>query len=317
MVEIAKRTNQGVMPKRPHVLMLFLDGVGIGRKDPTTNPFFFEKLYTLSNLLHDDIPHKKDSQRFYSDVSLVPLNATLGVRGLPQSGTGQTALFTGKNAARIINKHFGPYPYSSLRPIIERYNIFHRLSTIGRSVYFANAYPQKYFEHLKLNQSRQTVTSMSWKMAGFELNDSRSLDNGQGISADITNEGWAKLGYPKITVITPQQAGQNFVDLTNEYDFVLFEYFLTDRAGHSQSMNEAVIVLKKFDDFLSGILNSFDDRSMLLLITSDHGNIEDLSTKSHTRNPVPLIALGAYHQRFVKDLTSLIHVTPRILHLYQ
>ncbi len=48
----------------------------------------------------------------------------LGVEGLPQSGTGQTSIFCGVNASKIVGKHFGPYPYSTLIPIIKEKNIF-------------------------------------------------------------------------------------------------------------------------------------------------------------------------------------------------
>ncbi|NJM98905.1 MAG: hypothetical protein HC800_18680 [Phormidesmis sp. RL_2_1] len=51
-----------------------------------------------------------------------------------------------------------------------------------------------------------------------------------------------------------------------------------------------------------------------LLVTSDHGNVEDLSTKRHTLNRVPLLAIGPHAAEFasVKDLSG---ITPQLISL--
>ena len=301
--------------KSPHVLMLFLDGVGIGAKDPAKNPFFAAKMLSLKTLLGGVMPHSRNSFYGSSIASLRPLNATLGVGGLPQSGTGQTALLTGRNAARIIGKHFGPYPYSTLRPILSGENIFRRVQSIGKVPFFANAYPRQYFEYIESHKSRRSAMTMSWISSGYNLNDSRSLGEGRALSADITNERWNKLGFPHVSVISPQEAGRRLIELTIRNDFVLYEYYLTDHAGHKQSMAEAVNILETIDELIQGILDAFDHHSMTFILTSDHGNMEDLSTKSHTRNPVPLLVVGKGHRDTCANARNLTHVVPAILKL--
>ena len=305
------------MMQAPHILMLFLDGVGIGKKDSTCNPFFIARMETLRSLLGGKMPHIRDSYRSSATLSLVPLNATLGVRGLPQSGTGQTSLLTGINASRMIGKHFGPYPYSSLRPIISERNIFRQLHLAGRSVFCANAFPRQFFEHLDSQKTHTTAIAMAWLMAGFELNNHQALFDGHALSSDITNERWHALGYPDLPTVTPREAGKRLAGFAGNYDFVFYEYFFTDHAGHSQSRKDAAEVLEKFDGLLEGVLEAFDQDSMLLIITSDHGNIEDLSTKSHTRNPVPLLALGTRHRELTMNTKNLTHITPAILRMLQ
>src|SRR5712692_4882 len=280
------------MSRVPRVLMLFLDGVGIGRADKKINPFFAAELTELRGLFEGELPQLSRRTIHSPSASVVPLNATLGVPGLPQSGTGQTALFTGINAAKFIGKHYGPYPYSSLRPVISEQNIFRKLSRLGRKVFYANAYPQRYFDHLTNHKSRITVTVMAWLESGFSLNDYSKLQQEKALAADITNERWVKLGFGDVPVISPTQAGRRLVSMLEDFDFVLYEYFYTDHAGHSQSMENAVAVLQMVDGFLGGILAALDPKKDLLIVTSDHGNIEDLSRKSHTRNPVPLITVG-------------------------
>lgn len=296
------------------VLMLFLDGVGIGTDDPSVNPFLRAHMPALRSLFGGEIPTHSRMHADNGICSLVPLDATLGVEGLPQSGTGQTALFTGVNAAQLIGKHFGPYPYSTLRPVISEKNIFTQLLADGRSVYFANAYPQKFFEYLRTRPGRLTVTTLSYQHAGLSLRTFDDLVRGQALSADITNAGWPRMGYD-IAPITPEEAGHRLVRLTRYYDFVLFEYWRTDKAGHSLDISEALQTLELFDGLLAGVLQSINTHDTLLFITSDHGNIEDMSTKVHTRNPVPAILYGRNHHdvaEFLRKSPDLTAVTPTL-----
>lgn len=296
------------------VLMLFLDGVGLGTPDSSVNPFFAVRLPAFESLCGGMIPSLDNPSLGNTDATLVPLDANLGVDGLPQSGTGQTALFTGENSARLIGKHFGPYPYSTLRPVIAEKNIFTQLLDQSLRVCFANAYPQKFFDYFDSRQTRLTVTTLSCHYARIPLRRFEELRAGVGISADITNAGWPRMGYD-ISPIPPAEAGRRLVRLTREFDFVLFEYWRTDKAGHSESMDEAIDALVPLDGMLEGILDSLDTRDTLLLITSDHGNIEDIATKVHTRNPVPAILYGAGHESAAESLRSkpdLTVVTPTI-----
>jgi 2,3-bisphosphoglycerate-independent phosphoglycerate mutase len=307
-----------------HVLFLFLDGVGIGKKDPAANPFFAARIPALESLLGGSLPSSHHRTVETAETTALPLDATLGVEGLPQSGTGQTALFTGINAPLLVGKHFGPHPYSTLRPLIEAHNIFRRVLQAGLRPCFANAYPQKFFDYVATRQSRLTVTTLSCKYAGMPLRGERELSEGHGVSADITGEGWLKLGHPSIPVISPHVAGENLVRLSREHDFVLFEYWKTDHAGHGQSMAEAVEALERCDTMLGGILAMIDRQQTLLVLTSDHGNVEDLTIKTHTRNPVPLILSGRDHRAVAARVChyggrapNLTHVLPALMEVLQ
>jgi hypothetical protein len=220
------------------------------------------------------------------------------------------------NGAAVAGKHFGPHPYSTLKPVIAERNIFRRLREGGKSPLFANAFPQRFFDYLGSRRARMTVTTLSATTSGLPLLRAEDLARGRAVSADITNAGWLALGYPDIAVIPPAEAGKRLSVLSREQDFVLFEYWKTDFAGHAMDPREAVNVLETFDAMLGGILDSLDADGTLLLITSDHGNIEDLTTKTHTCNPVPLVLYGAgaasCARRFDAD-AGLTAVTPVLL----
>jgi 2,3-bisphosphoglycerate-independent phosphoglycerate mutase len=303
-----------------HVLFLFLDGVGIGRKDPAENPFFAANLPVLRRLLGDSLISLSHRYINTPDATVLPLDATLKVEGLPQSGTGQTALFTGVNAPRLVGKHFGPHPYSTLRPVIEAHNIFRRVQQAGLRPCFANAYPQKFFDYVEMRPSRLTVTTLSCSYAYMPLRRESELKEGRGVSADITREGWARLGHPSVDVITPDTAGAHLAGLCGDHEFVLFEYFRTDHAGHEQNMVQAIDALERFDGLLGGLLCSVDQSNVLTVLTSDHGNLEDLTTKTHTRNPVPLLLTGRTHDtvaarvhHYGGRVPNLTHVLPALM----
>ncbi len=299
------------------VLMLFLDGVGIGERDPHINALACARLPFLRSVLSGELPFLDQRSLTASHAMAFPLDATLGVPGLPQSGTGQASLFAGINAARLAGKHFGPYPYSTLRPVLEQKNIFRRLRANGHSVCFANAFPKRFFDYMKQHATRLSVTTLTCTMSEVPLLGGDELASGNAISADITNEGWKSLGRPDIEIIDPAEAGRRLASISSKHDFVLFEYWKTDYAGHSKNMNEAVLALERFDAMLGGLLESLDTSHTLLCLTSDHGNIEDMSIKTHTRHPVPLILYGHRHREMASLLQatskpSLTHVTPAI-----
>jgi bisphosphoglycerate-independent phosphoglycerate mutase (AlkP superfamily) len=83
-------------------------------------------------------------------------------------------------------------------------------------------------------------------------------------------------------------------------------------------MGDAHVLLANFDVVLGGLLAAWDDEN-LILITSDHGNLEDLSTRRHTAHPVPAVLLGSLELRraFSANLHDLTGVAPAIQRLLE
>ncbi len=291
----------------PHVLFVFLDGVGLGPSH-TRNPLAaawpsLQRLTCGQRWTCQTQPFSRPRHVFRH------LDATLGMPGLPQSGTGQTALLTGFNAPRIAGRHYGPYAHSRTRAVLARYNLFRRLKDRGLSVAFANAYPPVFFEQAR-RRNRWSVTTRCCREADVRLRTLDDLARGEAVAADLTGRRLREAGFP-VTPIDEAEAARHLAALLRRYHFVLFEYFLTDQAGHRQDLNEAWRVLSSLDRFFSELLNLLDPEHHLLVVTSDHGNLEDLRVRTHTRNPVPLIALGCgaglfRHARDLRDVTPAI-----------
>ncbi|MCX6138679.1 MAG: hypothetical protein NTV54_14435 [Ignavibacteriales bacterium] len=295
------------------VLMLFWDGVGIGRKDKAENPLVAAEMPSLRGLLDGELSTSGHRRIITQRAASIPLDATFGIDGLPQSGTGQAAIFAGIDIAATIGKHFGPYVPASIRQQIADNNVFIRLHRAGRTAKFANAYPKQYFDYIASPRARHPVVSFAARSAGLALNGHREVAAGKAVSADITATRWKEFGHADVDAVSAKNAGRHYYVLSHDVDFLLFEYFLTDKAGHEQSMREAVESLERFDAFLGGILESWNPHKDTLLIASDHGNVEDLSTKSHTRNKVPFITAGAGKKYFLQHVTSLSDITPAVV----
>ena len=301
-------------PLPSSLLFVFLDGVGLGA-DVGHNPLAvlplpaFERLAGGQRWLRTSEVVREPGHVFRA------IDARLGVEGLPQSGTGQAALFTGLNAPRLAGRHYGPYPHSKTRPALAAENVFSRILRLGlpleEPVAFANAYPPRFFTYAR-QRDRWTVTTRCCLEAGVPIRSQAELDAGHALAADLTGQAWRdRLGLD-VRVITEEDAGARLVQLSGQHAFTLFEYYLTDKAGHSRDAQRAERVLRALDRFFAGLLDVFDERRDLLLVTSDHGNLEDLSVKGHTLNAVPLVAYGRGASAF-QDVRDLTDVTPAVV----
>lgn len=290
------------------VCFIFLDGLGLGPAEET-NPLASTAMPTIEHLLgHRLVLSEAQSA---SSLTFRPIDACLGVDGLPQSATGQATLFTGLNAASAVGRHLPAFPNSELREIVERHSLLKRAVEAGKRATFANAYSPQYWELVKARRLRHSVTTYVNMAAGLRFRDLKDLRRGEAVYWDITHWVMHQRNGTDIPLIEPEQAGRNLALLCRTHDLVLYESFLPDMVGHRRLPMPPSAALELIDRFLGGVLDHLPDDTLLVL-TSDHGNIEDMSSKTHTRHPVPLIAYGPGAERLwdVEDLTG---VTPAIL----
>jgi 2,3-bisphosphoglycerate-independent phosphoglycerate mutase len=284
------------------LLFFFLDGVGLGEDNPEINPFVrtlmpnLEKLLGGHKMIADDHRYSDKSDCYIANTkraSLMALDACFGVDGLPQSASGQAALVTGVNIPTRLGYHEGPKPTPPIVDFLNHGTLLTQLRHQARAVSLLNAFPPRYFETIKAGYRIPGVIALSVKQAGIHLKTMQDLIEGNAMSADFTAEGWREhLGYPNTPVLTHIQAGKRLSILADQSDLTIFEYWLTDLAGHHRDMRSASIMLDTFDKVLGSLLNAWDDKKGLILLTSDHGNLEDLSTRHHTLNDVPLLLIG-------------------------
>jgi hypothetical protein len=293
------------------LLFVFLDGVGLGPAGGD-NPLSAEAWPALEALAGGQAWTDALATEM-SDAHLVrPIDATLGIDGLPQSGTGQATLFTGANCAATVGRHFGPFPHSKTYPVLDTDNLFHRVRRLGRCeaepCAFANAYPPAFFN---AERRRWTVTTRLCAGADVPVRGIGALRNGRALPADLTGRAWRDHLGLDVPTRTEAEAGRRLVRLHREHALTLFEYFLTDKAGHGRLDRAPDSVVESVDAFLAAVLDALDPATETLVVTSDHGNLEDTGRKTHTRNPVPLLVRG-WAAPYFRSASGLGDVTPAI-----
>lgn len=290
------------------LLFIFIDGIGVGEND-SLNPLADRELKSFSFFTGNNGFHRECEEVFEELILFKKIDANLGIEGLPQSGTGQVALFSGINASELIGKHFGPYPYSTTKPLLVKNSLFKKVMELGKKPHFLNAYPDVFFTKSEL-RNRWTSTTLMARSAGLRLNRIEDIKEGKAITAEIIQNAWREMLGLDVPEIKPAEASKRALNALKNYDLVLYEYYLTDKAGHEMNRKKADIVLKRLDKFLMDIIKKIKPTDTLV-ITSDHGNLEDLSVKTHTRNPVPLFVKG--NTEPFKNVKSITGVTPAIL----
>ena len=264
--------------KSDGLIMIFVDGLGLGPGDPTTNPLARFKPRALTAI---------DGHPPLYQGRVLATRTDMGIEGTPQSATNQTSLFTGVNGPKLLGRHLSAFPNRRLREIVREKSIMRRLRDAGRTTAFANAYSPPFFSK---RPRWVSVTTVMCESAGVRLRTFDDLRLGRALYMDYTNRLLREQGLD-IPSRSPDQAGRLLAQLARDYDFCLYEYFLTDLVGHRGTIQEATRLLRDLDTFVAALLDQVDSGCSVLL-TSDHGNIESMDHARHTHNRVPTFLWG-------------------------
>jgi len=296
---------------RAFVHLFFMDGVGLGGPDPTLNPFVAARLPNLTALLGEGWYLAGRGRISTPRASLVPTDATLGVAGRPQSATGQATILTGRNVPALLGEHYGPKPNEAVATIIREGTLFSEVAAAGLAAALITPYPERYFEAVASGRRLLSAVPLAASSAGLPLLSADDLRAGRAVSPDFTGEGWRDfLGYEDMPVLTLREAGERIAAIAGDHAFSFFEHWPTDQMGHRGPLEEAIAHLEAIDAVLGALLDVWDDRRGLLIITSDHGNLEEKAHRQHTRNPVPTILVGRDHADYAATIHHLTDIAP-------
>lgn len=309
----------------PRFVFVFVDGLGLGRADSPDNPLCDSELNILANFHAPAWSPPDDGGRPPSLPEIlrhrplpfggivIPTDPSLGINGLPQSATGQTTILTGQNAALVLGRHMYGYPTRTLQKMLLKASILKRLATAGISATFANAFRPIFFElGEKVWERPLSATTWANRAAGLPFRTFQELEDGKAVYQDITHDTLMAKKFPA-TERSPETAGEILAGISRDFALTFFEFFQTDKAGHARKRDKAVYELRKLERFLSSLLESLDLKGTTVVLTSDHGNVEHLGTKSHTHNTVPTLLFGAGQTALEKRLDRLEYFTPVLL----
>lgn len=292
--------------KQSSVLLIFIDGLGIGEKNVDYNPLAgLENAEPLNNF-------QNVKSEIIFDGLLTPTNARLGVEGRPQSASGQTTILTGINAPKFLGFHKLGFPNQALRDVIKEKSIFLQLKqrNIEPNI-FVNAYTPQFFEQAPRWKS---ATTCAIEAAALYFRKLPDLLGEKALFHDFTNQTLIERGFD-VPLFSPEKAGNILADLTSEHRFTLYEHFITDKIGHDRNFEQARVHLPMLAEFIRETLAHVDLENTTVILTSDHGNIEDLSVRNHTLNDVPTIVWGRKRKEISRQIKDLTDITPSILRL--
>lgn len=188
-----------------------------------------------------------------------------------------------------------------------------------------------------------TVNSPLGKvLAEHEVNQLRMAESEKERFVTFYFNGQVEEAFPlekRIIVPSPkvptydQKPEMSAVELTDilienmnskKYQFTLINYANADMVGHTGNIEASIKAVQTLDTCLARVVQTALSTDTILLITADHGNIEQkinpstgkISTE-HTANPVPFIAVDKKYQGKVQKLPSgiLADIAPTVLAL--
>ncbi len=323
MASREQETEREAFPRK-RLLFIFIDGLGIGVHDPGQNPLARIEATVLKSFTGFPPILPRGGIALANDPGM-------GVPGIPQSATGQAALFTGINTAEAVGRHLSGFPNALLKNIVGEYSLMKSLKETGREVAFANTYTESYLEKIypdlndrKRNNlspspsysgpGKKSVTTIMNEAAGLRFRTELDLVEENGLHMDFSNRFLRDRGLD-IPLRTPLAAAEILTTFARNFDFCLYEFFFTDLIGHRGDIEEAVTLLEELDSFLFHVVSLMNFEESSLIVTSDHGNIEDMSTRQHTNNMVPLLLWGKIIEEFRMNSgpTPIEKIAPEIL----
>ena len=141
---------------------------------------------------------------------------------------------------------------------------------------------------------------------------------------DINLKYTSKILVPRQNVptydIKPEMSAEEITEkikyLIDDYDFVIVNYANGDMVGHTGNYNAAIKAVEEIDRCLRNLYELSFQKDILLIITADHGNCEEMIDKNgkphtyHTTNPVPFIVCDKKYKVYDGELSD---IAPSIL----
>lgn len=307
------------------LIFIFIDGIGIGLAN-SSNPFFagsaeYFPLYEGGCVLPDSTPIKA-------------IDACLGIEGMPMSATGQTTLFCGTNVPALLHEHRDSYPDAIMRQIIKKKNIFSALRQYHINPCFLNAFPgnTSLFSpyHIQIREDGEFQSSVEFQHSvkrSLSVTTCMMIANHMVPFSDIDIKMEKSLFHDftnlslhskhcHLPIFSPEKAAEIMYNASQHCDVLLYEFFQTDFYGHGFEMHECIELIHLLNRLIKHLISLLDSQKETLLVTSDHGNLEDMTTPLHTFNPVPLLTWG-YRSQMLRDrINNLADVSPAILEMF-
>src|SRR5262245_24196093 len=224
-------------------------------------------------------------------------------------------------ANALLPLHF-PFLGSSfvqdLIPEAGRKEVEETLRLDGRPVHLRGANKHGFAELFTLGEINQNIFVHAAREAGVTLRTWDDARTGKALTGSMTHElegrfNWDGLGQLPLPPRSPQEAAEVLLGVAHSHDFTFYKYQLADLVSHTGRVDLAREVFAVIETFVEAILRGIDPRETVVIITSDHGHLEQVAfSRGHPKSRVPTWYFGpdaeahADRMRRPEDIFSVI-----------
>jgi len=156
-----------------------------------------------------------------------------------------------------------------------------------------------------------------------------------GYANPIVGEERIQISSPDVKSydMSPEMSSKGLTDKLlsfikkKNFDFITINYACPDMIGHTGNLDAGIKSVEAVDKYLGKIVREIEKDGVRVIITSDHGNIEEMIklktgeiNTEHTMNPVPFILFDKEFRNkknIFKSKGSLGDIAPTILDLFK
>jgi hypothetical protein len=154
-------------------------------------------------------------------------------------------------------------------------------------------------ELFTLGEINQNIFVHAAREAGVQLLTWDDVRRGQALTGTMTHElearfNWQAWGQKaELPRRTPEEAAAVLLALASRHDFTFYKYQLADLVSHTGRVDLARNVFAIIESFLEAILRGIDPAVTVVIVTSDHGHLEQVAfSHGHPKSRVPTWYFG-------------------------
>jgi hypothetical protein len=185
-----------------------------------------------------------------------------------------------------------------LVPHFSRDAIEGRLTFDGRPTSFKGHAKHGFAELFTLAEINQNIFVYAAQQAGVPLLTWSDVRRGAALTSSMTHELESRFDMTffdqePLPLRTPEEAAAVLVNLAIAHDLTFYKYQIADLVSHTHRIELARDVFALIERFVESVLQRIDPATTAVMITSDHGHLEQLgSSRGHPKSRVPTWYFG-------------------------
>ena len=204
-------------------------------------------------------------------------------------------------ANAIFPFHF-PFLGSSfvedLVPVRHRQAVEASLRLDGEPVRLRGRDRHGFAELFTLGEINQNIFVYAAREAGVPLRTWADVRRGEALTGTLTHElegrfNWEAIGESPLPIRGALDAAGILTNRAVQHDFTFYKFQLADMISHTGRVELAREVFGLIEEFVGAILGAIDPAETVVIITSDHGHLEQVAfTRGHPKGRVPTWYFG-------------------------